>query len=100
MGGVAIAVQTSLNLTLIEINPPLKQLLLKNNIDLIGLKITNIDGLPSTSFWYCYSPIDSFIPYEVWYLSSNSPIITLFLQAILMPITLPGAPLRPPDGVI
>lgn len=66
-GGVAIAAHTSLNVSLIEIKPPLKQLLLENNIDLIGLKITNIDGLPNTSFWSCYSPNDSPIPFEVWY---------------------------------
>jgi len=40
---------------------------LENNIDLIGLKLTNIDGLPNTSFWSCYSPNDFSIPFEVWY---------------------------------
>jgi exonuclease III len=65
-GGVAIAAHTSLNVSLIEINPSLKQLLLENNIDLIGIKIANIDGLPNTSFWSCYSPNDSLITPEVW----------------------------------
>jgi len=66
-GGVAIATHTSLNVSLIEINHPLKQLLLENNIDLIGLKISNIDGSPNTSFWSCYSPNDSPIPFEIWH---------------------------------
>jgi hypothetical protein len=65
-GGDAIAAHTSFNVSLIEINPSLKQLLLENNIDLIGKKIANIDGLPNTSFWSCYSPNDSPIPPEVW----------------------------------
>jgi len=57
-GGVPIATHSSLNVTLIDINSPLKQGFLDNNIDLIGVTISNINGLPSTSFWSCYIPSD------------------------------------------
>ncbi|VVC38710.1 Hypothetical protein CINCED_3A004318 [Cinara cedri] len=37
-------------------------------------------------------------PLKYGTLSSNSPITIISLQVTLMPTTLPGAPLHPPDG--
>jgi exonuclease III len=74
-GGVAIAVHTSLNVSLIEINPFLKQLLLENNIDLIGIKVyqTHLSGPVTVQM----TPL---FPLKFGFLSSNLLSTTLFLQ--------------------